>query len=260
MNKITRAHEADSDRGAGMVEYGILVGLVAIVSAFAVASVETSADGQYESVAMGLSHVPPAAPSDSTTTTAPATTTTLPATTTTAAPATTTTTLPPTTTTTLPPTTTTTVPPTTTTTVPATTTTTAPAVPPGSTSTNTASTSSFTWWEENRNGSGEGEWKASATFSNTWIRHQYLTFEVSVTDHTGKVTKTTITDFYVPAGGKSTLEDWGHDLSITKAGVVKGDVKVTIKVTAIRTSDVNWKTVNYTTNGPTVVVNAPATP
>ena len=217
-----------------MVEYALLVGLIAIVSLVAVNSVGAATDQRFDTVAIGLSADSPSTPADDESTPSSPTTT---------APA-------------APPTT---APATTTTTAPAAPPTTAPApVVPGSTVGNTGSTSSYYWWNTTKGG-GEGAWKASASYHNEWIRHQYLTLEVTRTDENGKVTTTQVNDFYVPAGGRTTFELWDNTMSVNNS-TVKGVVSVTVKVTAIRTSDEKWQTVSYTTDGPTTVVKAPSTP
>ncbi len=122
---------------------------------------------------------------------------------------------------------------------------------PGSTVTLGSSNGTFYWW----NGK-DGGWKAVVTYENTWIRHQYLMLEVTRVDDKGKVTTSTIKDFYVPANGKSNLEVYDNLLS--KSGV--GTVSVTVKVTGIKTSDEAWKTVSYPGDGTTSTVKVPAIP
>ncbi len=122
---------------------------------------------------------------------------------------------------------------------------------PGATVTLGSSTGTFYWW----NGV-EGGWKPVVTYENTWMRHQYLTLEVTRIDDTGKATTTTIKDFYVPANGKSNLEV--YDNLLTKKGV--GTVAVTVTVTGIRTSDEAWKTISYPGDGTSTTVKAPAIP
>jgi Flp pilus assembly pilin Flp len=128
----------------------------------------------------------------------------------------------------------------------------------GSTVANTSSDSDFYWWNSTKHG-GEGAWKASASYQNDWIRHQYLTLEVTRVDDRGRETTTTVNGFYVPAGGSATYELWDNSLKVHK-GKATGTVSVSVKVVAIQTSDEGWNTVSYTTEGPSSVVAAPTTP
>jgi Flp pilus assembly pilin Flp len=131
-------------------------------------------------------------------------------------------------------------------------------VVPGSTVANTSTDSDFYWWNSTKHG-GEGAWKASASYQNDWIRHQYLTLEVTRVDDKGGETTTTVNSFYVPAGGSATYELWDNALKVHK-GKATGTVSVSVKVVAIQTSDEDWNTVSYTTEGPSTVVAAPTTP
>jgi len=131
-------------------------------------------------------------------------------------------------------------------------------VVPGSTVANPGSTSSFYWWNTTKNG-GTGAWKSSVTYENDWIRHQYLTLEVTRVDEKGKRSTSTVKDFYVPAGGSTSYEAWDNELTVNK-DKLDGVVSVEVKVVSIRTSDEAWKTVSYPTDGPTTVVQAPTVP
>jgi pilus assembly protein Flp/PilA len=128
--------------------------------------------------------------------------------------------------------------------------------PPGSVTQVSATGSEFYWYNGNKN-NGNGAWKAALTFSNGWIRHQYLTLEVTRVDQNGKTTTMTVNDFYVPAGGSATYENYDNALQFSK-GDPNGVVSVSVKVVAIRTSDIDWKTVSYpVTDGTPTTVNAP---
>jgi pilus assembly protein Flp/PilA len=128
--------------------------------------------------------------------------------------------------------------------------------PPGSVTQISATGSEFYWYNGNKN-NGNGAWKASLTFSNEWIRHQYLSLEVTRVDQSGKTTTMTVNDFYVPAGGSATYENWDNALQFTK-GNPNGVVSVSVKVLSIRTSDIDWKTVSYpVTDGTPTSVTAP---
>jgi hypothetical protein len=123
---------------------------------------------------------------------------------------------------------------------------------------NTSAESDFYWWNSTKHG-GEGAWKASTSYQNDWIRHQYLTLEVTRVDHNGKETTSTVNSFYVPAGGSATYELWDNSLKVHK-GNATGTVSVSVKVVAIQTSDESWSSVSYTTDGPSNEVIAPTTP
>lgn len=236
-----------------MVEYGLLVALIAIVGLASLVSVGNKTSDKFDVVAQGLSHPSVGLSGESaggeqsgsgsggsgsgnptTTTTVPPTTTTVPATTTT------------------------TVAPTTTTTVPATTTTTLSSQP-GSVTQLASTDSSFYWWNADKQG-GNGAWKASFTYQNDWIRHQYLTIEVTKTDNQGKTTTSVVKDFYVAAGGTSSLDVWDNELDI-KNKKSEGVLTVQVKVLSVRTSDENWQSVSYDlADGPGTTVSAPSAP
>lgn len=93
-------------------------------------------------------------------------------------------------------------------------------ITPGSHVSQASTGADYYWWYQTKNG-GEGAWKASVSYENTWIRHQYLTLEVTRVDEKGRTTVTTVKDFYVPANGKSTFELWDN-ASIVNKGNVKG--------------------------------------
>lgn len=156
--------------------------------------------------------------------------------------ATTTTTAPPTTTTTMPPTTTTTAPP-------APTTTTAPdpqgTVEAGSTSATVDS------WKRNR-----GDWTASVEYSNEFGQDQYLTLVVTATDDKGRTTTTTVHGFVVPAGGTATFDHGGNDLRKKRSGYT-GVLEVEIEVVSITTTDGNSQEVTYQVDDQVSTVSAP---
>jgi pilus assembly protein Flp/PilA len=110
-------------------------------------------------------------------------------------------------------------------------------------------TSDLDWWNDTKHG-GEGAWVASFEFQNDWIRHQYLTLEVSSTDHNGKKSTFTVSNFYVPAGGTATYQAWDNDLEL-KNKKTMGVMSVEVKVVSITTSDENWEQVSYQVESPT---------
>lgn len=130
---------------------------------------------------------------------------------------------------------------------------------PGSKAQVTGTASDFTWWNDTKNG-GNGEWKASVTFENDWIRHQYLTLEVTTVNHKGKTSTSTVKNFYVPAGGSATYHDWGNVLK-DKNGKITGTLEVQVKVVAVTTSDENWVPAVYPSlDAEPQIVSAPDIP
>lgn len=166
--------------------------------------------------------------------------------------ATTTTTLPPaTTTTTAPTTTTTTAPTTTSTTTPATTTTTAPtAGPDGSVATGDVS-SKLTSWKGNH-----GEWTASVNYSNEWGQDQYLTLKITQIDDEGNTTTHTVDGFPVPAGSNARFDYEGNSIK-QKRGGITGVVSVTVEVTSVTTTDESLQPVTYPVSGQVATIGAP---
>jgi len=101
--------------------------------------------------------------------------------------------------------------------------------------------SRLNWWDEQRK---EGEWVARATFTNTWIRHSYLTIEVVRVYANGETSTDEVREFYVPANGTATLD--------LRSNWIEGDskdsdnvVEVRFKVVQVATSDVDWKPQTY---------------
>jgi len=131
-------------------------------------------------------------------------------------------------------------------------------VVPGSVVADAGSSGSYYWWNDSKHG-GEGAWKASVKYQNDWIRHQYLTLEVTRVDGHGNRSSTTVNSFYVPAQGTSNYDSWDNALRLHK-GDFSGVLAVEVKVVAIQTSDERWATVSYTTDGPTTVITPPQTP
>ncbi len=115
---------------------------------------------------------------------------------------------------------------------------------PGPSSNPTGSSASLTWWNGNKN-NGNGAWQASVGYKNETNRHQYLQVEVTRVDEKGVTTTTTINGFYVPANGSSTFSHWDNQFSASKGGKLSGVVEVQVKVIAITTSDQNWQPFSY---------------
>ncbi|MGA7228316.1 MAG: Flp family type IVb pilin [Acidimicrobiia bacterium] len=235
-----------SERGASMVEYGLLVALIAIVGLASISMVGDKTDDQFTTIAQGLSSLDGGGSSElsgqsgedlggggsggS------------------GGGATTTTTTPPTTTTTVPPTTTSTIAPTTTTTV---------VVQPTSPTT-TGTSSELYEWNSTKHG-GEGFWKASVTYQNDWSQPQYLTLEVTRTDEKGKTETITVEDFPVDATSSATYDLEDNEITV-KNKKTSGVMTVDVKVTSIRTRDQNGATVTYPAEGPIGTISAPETP
>jgi hypothetical protein len=165
---------------------------------------------------------------------------------------------------------TTTVPPTTPpTTAPATTATTAP---PATTATTAAAAHTATtlaaptgltaspasraqWWDA---WGKQGAWVSGATFHYASNRHAFLTVEVTLRYENGTSSTRTVDDFFVPAGGSATLETYDNPYS--KAGKGNDVASATYTVTEVRTYDASWNEVVTAVSGPTVTANAPGLP
>lgn len=258
-----------ADRGASMVEYCLMVSLVAVISFSVVGMVGFRTEEKFEAVSTSLDGGPIVAsgesPGSTPTPSSPSgdqsgsgsggsgTTTTSP----TSASANPTLASTPSSTTTSTSTTSSTSSTSTTSTTSITSTTVAPAQP-GSTSTVGKSGSEYYWFNKSKTG-GEGAWKAAVTFENSWIRHQYLTLEVTRVDEKGNRSTSTVKDFYVPAGGNAEFAYWDNALKVDGSKLT-GTVSVEVRVISVRTSDVNWQTVSYQVDGAPIGVKAPATP
>jgi Flp pilus assembly pilin Flp len=115
---------------------------------------------------------------------------------------------------------------------------------PGPSSNPTGSSASLTWWNGNKN-NGNGAWQASVGYKNETNRHQYLQVEVTRVDEKDVTTTTTIKGFYVPANGSSTFSHWDNQFSASKGGKLSGVVEVQVEVIAITTSDQDWQPFSY---------------
>jgi Flp pilus assembly pilin Flp len=118
--------------------------------------------------------------------------------------------------------------------------------------------SDFTWWNNTKHG-GNGAWKASVTYGNETDRHQYLTLEVTSIDEKGRKTTTTVNGFYVAANGSADFSQWDNALKDHK-GRVTGVVEVEVKVTKIATSDQDWQPFSYDVDDDPVSVLPPSLP
>jgi Flp pilus assembly pilin Flp len=127
---------------------------------------------------------------------------------------------------------------------------------PGSEAVVSSTDASFTWWNDTKHG-GEGAWRADVEFENDWTRHQYLTLEITRTDERGGTTTSTVNSFYVPANGKATYQLWDNGFEV-KNGNGKGVVSVEVKVVSVTTADEDWQPITYPQGyGNSTVVNAP---
>lgn len=165
--------------------------------------------------------------------------------------ATTTTTLPPATTTTTAPTTTTTTAPTTTTTIAPTTTTTTPTSNPDGTVTTGDTSAEITSWKGNH-----GEWTASVDYANEWDQAQYLTLKITQVDDEGNTTVHTVEGFPVPAASNARFDYEGNSIR-QKKGEVTGVITVTVEVTSITTTDQSSQPVTYPVSGQVATIGAP---
>jgi Flp pilus assembly pilin Flp len=234
------ARIGNTDRGATMVEYGLIVGVISLMSLSAVTLVGETTSDSFDKVTVALDDGSTSTSVDSGSE-ASSGDSNNGVTTTTTAPTTTTTTLPPTTTTT------TTLPPTTTTTAPTTTTTISPegTLETGSTS------ATLTSWKKNK-----GSWDASVEYSNDWEYDQYLTLLVTEIDHTGNTKTITVEDFPVPAGGKTTFNHADNSLRKKKSGYT-GVVEVKIEVVGVTIMNQGLDEMSYDVEGDTVTIDAP---
>lgn len=105
----------------------------------------------------------------------------------------------------------------------------------------------------------QGQWKASVSYQNETNRHQYLTLQVTTTDDKGRTTTTTVKEFYVGATSSATYTHWSNDIDKDGNEVI-GVVKVEVKVVSVRTSDQNWQTYSYEARGTAAVVTPPTLP
>lgn len=119
--------------------------------------------------------------------------------------------------------------------------------------------SELTSWTTTRRG-GTGEWTATFNYENDWAAGQYLTLEVTTTDHRGRTTTTTITDFFVPAGGSASFDHEANSFREVD-GTMKGVLEVQVEVTAITTQDHTGQTVTFDLDdGPVSTALAPEVP
>lgn len=227
-----------------MVEYGLIVGVVSLMSLSAVTLLGDSTSESFDKVTTGLDQgsagtvvqsggsVDQGGSGGS-------------------GSGATTTTLPPATTTTTAPTTTTTTAPTTTTTAPTTTTTTAPtASPEGSVATGDTS-ATLTSWKGNH-----GEWTASVDYTNEWAQDQYLTLKITQIDDDGNTTTKTVEGFPVPAASNARFDYEGNSIKQKRSGIT-GVISVTVEVTSITTTDESSQPVTYPVSGQVATIGAP---
>ena len=131
----------------------------------------------------------------------------------------------------------------------------APPVDPGSEAVVASSDSSFFWWNDSKQG-GEGAWKATVQYGNDHNRHQYLTLEITRTDDKGNTTTSRVNEFYVPANGNATYELWDNDLKLHN-GRTTGVLTVEVQVISVTTADENWQPVTYPQYNKSTTVDAP---
>lgn len=220
-----------------MVEYGLIVGVISLLSLSTVTLLGESTGDSFDEVTTALDDGSGGggvvdAGGESTggggsTDSGATTTTTTPSTTTTTAPA-----------------------PTTTSTTPAATTTTIAVSPKGTVETG-ATSATLTTWKKNK-----GDWTASVEYSNDWNQDQYLTLRITEVDHTGKTTATLVDGFLVPAGGHATFDHVGNAIT-KKRGKLTGVVEVKVEVVSITTTDGDSQVLTYEVTGEVATVSAP---
>lgn len=103
----------------------------------------------------------------------------------------------------------------------------------------------------------QGQWVATVAFSNGWERHSYLELEVVRTWGDGRTAKHTVSGFYVPAKGSANLEVFEN--GVKDNGNTKDDVvSVTVKVLKVTTSDLQWQPFTTSVTAAPYSVTAPA--
>ncbi|MGD2101719.1 MAG: Flp family type IVb pilin [Acidimicrobiia bacterium] len=220
------------DRGATMVEYGLIVGVISLMSLSAVTLLGDSTGESFDQVTEALDNGSAGGSGGSggeddgsggnggsgatTTTTTPSTTTTTAA-------------------------------PTTTTTAPTTTTT----ISPNGTLKTGSASATLTSWKRNK-----GDWTASVEYSNDWEYDQYLTLVITETNHKGQTKTITVEDFRVPAGGSATFDHEDNDLRKWRKDYT-GVLEVEVEVVSVTTTNQNSDEVTYDVEGETAKISAP---
>jgi Flp pilus assembly pilin Flp len=228
------------DRGAGLVEYGLIASILLVVVVGGMQYVQKSGEKvldrqagniNYANNAGGVPTTSTTSSSSSSSSTSSSTTTTAPTTPTTVAPATTTTTAAPTTTTTKAPTTTTTAP------------------------SNELTSLTFSsvspkvdWW----NGK-DGAWTNGLTFTYGWRNGANVT--VSVTRYFGNGKTESYSQTIWVASGSSTPYLPVNALAKSASGNVD---YVDVTVTKIETQDANWQSRTFNVDSPKVRIYAPS--
>ena len=218
-----------------MVEYGLIVGVISLMSLSAVTLMGDATGESFDKVTVAIENDSGGGSVESssggsgdqggggdtgsatTTTTTPATTTTTPETTTTTAPETTTTTM---------------------------------ANPEGTVQSGSTSSSLDSWDR------GRGEWTASVEYSNDFSQDQYLTLVITETDDKGRTTTTTVTGFLVPAGSTATYDHAGNSLREQRNGY-KGVLEVQVEVVSATTANGDQGDVTYQVSNQVSTISAP---
>ena len=130
-----------------------------------------------------------------------------------------------------------------------------PAADPGSEAVVATTDSAFFWWNNTKQG-GYGAWKATVQYQNDHNRHQYLTLEIARTNDKGKTTTGRVNGFYVPASGTATYDLWDNNLQLHN-GKATGVVSVEVRVVSVTTADENWQPVTYPQYNNSTTVDAP---
>lgn len=130
-------------------------------------------------------------------------------------------------------------PETTTTIAPTTPTTAVPQAQPPFHTTVTPGQATMQWWD---NHGSRGAWVARFSYQNDWIRHQYLDIEI-VRHHSNGSKKTeSVKGFYVAGNGRSIQEVYDNAVQGGGSAGYTGITHVTARITAVRTSNEDWQT------------------
>ena len=112
----------------------------------------------------------------------------------------------------------------------------------------------LTSWDSRRR---RGVWEASVTLTNAWVRPSHVTVKITAVRRNGKTSTDTVTDFYLPPSGSSTLA-YG-DNALHGNGTSGNDIlAVTFTVVEIRTTDLQNAVAQGTVDAPSSTAVAPS--
>lgn len=123
-----------------------------------------------------------------------------------------------------------------------------------------AQTASYSSWETRKGGGGDGAWDASVTFYNAATTDQVLTLEVNAVDEKGKKTTTSV-ELTIAAGSEAVYESVGNEVSIRGNGKnFKGVVAVEVRLVSVTAATDSGEIQVQELDDPPVVIEAPETP